>query len=120
MSEPKPEKGVIGVTFLKYIILAMLIIGGAVIGFYIGNILGTLVGSTQIYQGYVYGGLFQLLYNATHVLQYANLATIAPGLGVTTATSLVQGFEIIGLVMGLLGGIIGGILVYRKIELYEE
>lgn len=118
---PSPNnRGVIGITFLKYVLLALVIVGGAMVGYYIGAILGTMLGSSQIYEGYAFGGLYQLYYNATHVSQYGQLASIAPGLGITDASVIKQGFAVIGLVMGLIGGIIGGIMVYKKIDEYAE
>lgn len=120
MSAPSSNKGVIGITYLKYVMLALSIVGGAVVGYYFGAIIGVLTGNSQINQWYSYGGLYQLYYNTTHVQQYQQLASVAPGLGITSASTLQQGFEIIGLVMGLLGGIVGGIMLYKKIDEYAE
>lgn len=90
---------------LKILVLAMLAIGiiGLPIGLYeIGTLIGTHMAVSDIENGYAYGGLMSIVYNATHITQYQQLSQILPVSGVTEGTQDITTIQLFLLLLGLL------------------
>jgi len=96
---------------------AVALVGVPVLGYFIGNFLGVHMSSSDVIQGYAYGGLLYTIYNTTHNQVYGIEAEQVQALGITLAQSDVTTLSIIGLVIGLL---LDPFVAYVIVREYEK
>lgn len=96
---------------------AMSLIGLPVLGYFIGNFLGVHMSSSDVMQGYAYGGLLYTIYNTTHNQVYGIESQQVQALGITNGQSDVTTLSMIGLVIGL---ILDPFIAYVIVREYER
>ncbi|AAL27766.1 hypothetical protein SIFV0057 [Sulfolobus islandicus filamentous virus] len=120
MSQPSNSGGGASKGIVKILILAMLAIGiiGLPVGLYeIGTLIATHMAVGDIENGYAYGGLMSIIYNATHISQYQQLSQILPATGVTMGTQDITTIQIFLLLLGLF---LDAPLAYMTYNIYRH
>jgi len=106
---------VIRILYIMFAILVLIAI--PVLGYFIGNLMGIHMATSDIEQGYAYSGLLYTVYNATHNLIYNQEAQVSQGMGITEGQSDLSSLQLFGLTGGILADVA---IVYLLIREYEK
>jgi len=129
MSQPNPQTGIVAqpndngngsprlIRILLILFGVMTLVAVPVMGYFLGNFIGIHMSSSDVEQGYSYGGLLYTIYNTTHNPVYGIEAQQVQALGITTAQGDVTTLSMMGLVGGL---VIDPFIAYVFIREYEK
>ena len=129
MSQPNPQTGIVAqpndngngsprlIRILLILFGVMTLVAVPVIGYFLGNFIGIHMSSSDVEQGYSYGGLLYTIYNTTHNPVYGIEAQQVQALGITTAQGDVTTLSMMGLVGGL---VVDPFIAYVFIREYEK
>ncbi|ATY46491.1 3 transmembrane domain protein [Sulfolobus ellipsoid virus 1] len=124
-SNPNPNsKPSIGLAMIRIFVIVGIVLSsiGIPIGLYeLGQLIGNHMAYSDLVNGYAYGGLFQVIYNATHVTSYQQLSQISGAMGTTLAVSDVNTISLALLLLGFAIGLplAGELYLFYK-KLTEE
>jgi len=89
------------------------------LGYFIGNFIGIHMATSDIQQGYAYGGLLSTIYNATHNPTYIQEAQVSQSMGIAEGQTDLSGLSMLGIMAGILADIPIAFLIVREYEMLD-
>jgi len=75
--------------------------------------------TSDIQQGYAYGGLLSTIYNATHNPTYIQEAQVSQSMGIAEGQTDLSGLSMLGIMAGILADIPIAFLIVREYEMLD-
>ena len=101
---------------LLIIFSIMVLIAVPVMGYVIGNLIGSHMSVSDIEQGYAYSGLLYTVYNTTHNPVYLQEAQISQGTGISEGQTDLSSASLFGIGSGILGDIAIAFVIVKEYE----
>jgi len=121
MSQPNNTQYPIRVLRVLLIVFGIIVlIGVPLLGYFIGNFIGMHMSTSDIQQGYAYGGLLYTVYNATHNPVYYQESQVSQALGIAQGQSDINSLTMLGLISGVIADIVIAFLIVREYEKMES
>jgi hypothetical protein len=121
MSQPNNTQYPVRVLRVLLIVFGVIVlIAVPLLGYFIGNFIGMHMSTSDIQQGYAYGGLLYTVYNATHNPVYYQESQVSQALGIAEGQSDINSLTMLGLVSGIITDIIIAFLIVREYEKMES
>ena len=98
----------------------MVLVAVPLLGYFIGNFIGIHMATSDIQQGYAYGGLLSTVYNATHNPTYIQEAQVSQSLGIAEGQTDLSGLSMLGILAGITADIAIAFLIVREYENLES
>ena len=98
----------------------MVLVGIPVLGYVVGDFIGIHMATSDIDQGYAYGGLLYTVYNATHNPVYLQEAQISQAQGIANGQSDVNNLSMFGILAGVIADVPIVFLIVREYERMES
>ena len=89
------------------------------LGYFIGNFIGIHMATSDIQQGYAYGGLLATVYNATHNPTYMQEAQVSQSMGIAEGQTDLSGLSMLGILAGVIADIPIAFLIVREYEMLD-
>jgi len=121
MSQPNNTQYPIRVLRVLLIIFGIVVlISVPLFGYFIGNFIGMHMSTSDIQQGYAYGGLLYTVYNATHNPVYSQESQVSQALGIAQGQSDINSLTMVGLTSGIVADFGIAFILVREYERLES
>ena len=98
----------------------IVLIGVPLLGYFVGNLIGMHMATSDIDQGYAYGGLLWTVYNATHNQVYLQESQVSQSMGIAQGQTDLNSLSMFGLTGGVIADFAIAFLLVREYERLES
>jgi hypothetical protein len=98
----------------------VVLIAVPLLGYFVGNLIGIHMATSDIQQGYAYGGLLYTVYNATHNPVFYQESQVSQSMGIAQGQTDLNSLSMFGLTGGVVADIAIAYLLVREYERLES
>ena len=121
MSQPNNTQYPMRVLRVLLIVFGIVVlIAVPLLGYFIGDFIGMHMSTSDIQQGYAYGGLLYTVYDATHNPVYYQESQVSQALGIAQGQSDISSLTMLGLIAGTVADFGIAFLLVREYERMES